>query len=156
MTNSIRLYSISNVNHFACPNYLAQENFKRKFDKRSHLFSDVPDLNTKNYFDRQAASKCNNIRFCQTFCRLLRLTVNGISIVEVGLCVSAIYLYFKISHFVIMCKMNQYLYSVNIFHVVYQFYFRVIFYNNGRKDSTQWRNYSIRISINYNNSRNYE
>ena len=46
----------------------------------------------KNVFDRQAASKCNNIRFCQTFCRLLRLTVNGISIVEVGLCVSAIYL----------------------------------------------------------------
>ena len=58
----------------------------------------------KNVFDRQAASKCNNIRFCQTFCRLLRLTVIGISIVEVGLCVSAIYLYFKISHFVIMCK----------------------------------------------------
>ena len=74
----------------------------------------------KNVFDRQAASKCNNIRFCQTFCRLLRLTVNGISIVEIGLCVSAIYLYFKISHFVIMCKMNQYLYYVSIFYVVYQ------------------------------------
>ena len=67
----------------------------------------------KNVFDRQAASKCNNIRFCQTFCRLLRLTVIGISIVEVGLCVSAIYLYFKISHFVIMCKMNQYIYIYN-------------------------------------------
>ena len=78
----------------------------------------------KNFFDRQAASKCNNIRFCQTFCRLLRLTVNGISMVEVGLCVSAIYLHFKISHFVIMCKMNQYLYSVPKFYVVYQFYLR--------------------------------